>query len=282
MKNTAQNLLLGTLWIQHNSKVTELQQKYNLLAAPNKINYEPLIGQKQSPIKKVNTLPPKAPLEIKTNITTLNTQAAITNTTSHSIPESVSIKLHSSWQELNNQIVGCEKCSLCNGRTNIVIERGNRAAKWMFIGEGPGEHEDLQGKPFVGASGQLLDKMISAMKLNPIEDVYIANVVKCRPPFNRNPEKEEIIACSNYLFSQIELVKPDIIITLGRFAAQTLLKSDVAVGKLRNKVHTYKNIPLIVTYHPSYLLRTPNAKKEAWHDLQLALKIKDDNAVDDQ
>lgn len=274
MKNTPQNLLLGNLWIQNNSKTTALQQKHSLVAAPNKIKYEPLIhSQESSPIKKINTLLSNTPVDNKANLAQLKAQK-VTQDFVHNSPknEAVATKLYSSWQELNNQIIGCEQCSLCNGRTNIVIERGNRAAKWMFIGEGPGEQEDLQGKPFVGASGQLLDKMIVAMKLNPIEDVYITNVVKCRPPFNRNPEKEEITACSNYLFSQIELVKPDIIITLGRFAAQTLLKSEVAVGKLRNKIHNYQGIPLVVTYHPSYLLRTPSAKKEAWNDLQLALK----------
>lgn len=274
MKNTPQNLLLGNLWIQNNSKTTVLQQKHSLVAAPNKIKYEPSIhNQESSPIKKINTLLSNTPVDNKANLAQLKVQK-VTQDFVHNSPknEAVATKLYSSWQELNNQIIGCEQCSLCNGRTNIVIERGNRAAKWMFIGEGPGEQEDLQGKPFVGASGQLLDKMIVAMKLNPIEDVYIANVVKCRPPFNRNPEKEEITACSNYLFSQIELVKPDIIITLGRFAAQTLLKSEVAVGKLRNKIHNYQDIPLVVTYHPSYLLRTPSAKKEAWNDLQLALK----------
>lgn len=274
MKNTPQNLLLGNLWIQNNSKTTALQQKHRLVAAPNKIKYEPLIrSPESSPIKKINTLLSNTPVDNKTNLMQLKVQKVTQDFVHNSLKnEAVATKLYSSWQELNNQIIGCEQCSLCNGRTNIVIERGNRAAKWMFIGEGPGEQEDLQGKPFVGASGQLLDKMIVAMKLNPIEDVYIANVVKCRPPFNRNPEKEEITACSNYLFSQIELVKPDIIITLGRFAAQTLLKSEVAVGKLRNKIHNYQDIPLVVTYHPSYLLRTPSAKKEAWNDLQLALK----------
>lgn len=176
------------------------------------------------------------------------------------------------WDMLVSQINNCAKCELCHTRQNVVIERGNRQAKWMFIGEGPGEQEDIQGKPFVGISGQLLQKMIGAMKLNPDTDVYICNMVKCRPPYNRNPEALEIEACKNYLFSQIELVNPEIIVTLGRFACQTLLNTNLATGRLRNQVHYYQKIPLIVTYHPSYLLRNPTAKKDAWADLQLAMQ----------
>lgn len=180
------------------------------------------------------------------------------------------------WVALVNNIQICENCKLSSGRTHVVIERGARNAKWMFIGEGPGEQEDLQGKPFVGASGQLLDKMIAAMNLDIEKDVYIANVIKCRPPRNRNPELDEIAACNTFLQKQIEFVKPQIIITLGRFAAQTLLNSELAVGKLRGTVNYYANIPLIVTYHPSYLLRTPEAKKDAWSDLQLAMRTFED------
>ena len=176
------------------------------------------------------------------------------------------------WDALVSEVNSCSKCDLCHGRQNVVIERGNRSAKWMLIGEGPGEQEDIQGKPFVGASGQLLQKMLGAMNLNPDTDVYICNVVKCRPPSNRNPELAEINACKNYLFSQIALVKPQIIITLGRFAAQTLLNTTKATGRLRGDIHKYQDIPLIVTYHPSYLLRNPAAKKDAWADLQLAMK----------
>lgn len=177
------------------------------------------------------------------------------------------------WDTLVNSITNCTKCDLCHARKNVVIERGSRTARWMFVGEGPGEQEDLQGKPFVGASGQLLQKMIGAMKLNPETDIYICNVVKCRPPSNRNPEAKEIELCKNYLFSQIELVKPQIIITLGRFAHQTLLNTNEALGRLRLKQHYYKKIPLIVTYHPAYLLRNPSAKKDAWADLQMAMQV---------
>lgn len=177
------------------------------------------------------------------------------------------------WDTLVESITNCTKCELCHARKNVVIERGSRVAKWMFVGEGPGEQEDIQGKPFVGASGQLLQKMITAMQLDPAQDVYICNVVKCRPPSNRNPEAKEIELCKNYLLSQIELVKPQIIVTLGRFAHQTLLNTTVALGRLRLKKHYYQSIPLIVTYHPAYLLRNPSAKKDAWADLQLAMQV---------
>ncbi|HLX52588.1 MAG TPA: uracil-DNA glycosylase [Aquella sp.] len=198
----------------------------------------------------------------------------ITVTTPHEQPQPQKIDTSiDNWDTLVDNITNCTKCGLCSARKNVVIERGSRTAKWMFVGEGPGEQEDIQGKPFVGASGQLLQKMITAMQLDPATDVYICNVVKCRPPSNRNPEPKEIEQCKDYLFSQIELVKPQIIITLGRFAHQTLLNTTMAVGRLRLKQHFYKNIPLIVTYHPAYLLRNPSAKKDAWADLQLAMQI---------
>lgn len=183
--------------------------------------------------------------------------------------------LINNWDTLVSNITNCTKCELCHGRQNVVIERGSRTANWMFIGEGPGENEDLQGKPFVGAAGDLLQKMLLAMNLDSLNDVYICNVVKCRPPYNRNPEDDEINACKNYLLSQIELVKPKIIVALGRFAFHALLDTKLAMTKFRGKVNYFNHIPLIVTYHPAYLLRNPVAKKDAWLDLQLALKVFD-------
>lgn len=182
-------------------------------------------------------------------------------------------ELITSWDTLTDLINNCTKCRLCNSRKNYVIERGNREADWMFIGEAPGENEDIQGVPFVGAAGQLLDKMLAACKLDKNQDVYICNTVKCRPPQNRNPELDEISACNNYLLSQIKLVKPKLIVILGRIAAHTLLKTTQATSKLRGQVHYLEdNIPVIVTYHPAYLLRNPAAKKDAWEDLQLAMQ----------
>ena len=181
--------------------------------------------------------------------------------------------LISDWNVLVDLANNCTNCGLCYDRTNVVIERGNRNAKWMFVGEGPGENEDLEGKPFVGRSGQLLDKMIAACNLDKDQDVYICNVVKCRPPKNRNPEIDEINACNRFLLSQINLVKPKVIVALGRIAAQMLLQTDTAIGKLRGEIHHLHQIPLVVTYHPAYLLRNPPAKKDTWEDLQLAIKI---------
>jgi DNA polymerase len=178
-----------------------------------------------------------------------------------------------SWNKLTDLVNNCTLCRLCDRRKNVVIERGNRNSQWMFIGEAPGENEDIEGLPFVGNAGQLLDKMILAMKLDKNNDVYICNTVKCRPPQNRNPEIDEIAACNNYLLSQINLVKPKIIVALGRIAAHTLLNTTIATNKLRNQIHYLQNnIPVIVTYHPAYLLRNPAAKKDAWEDLQLAMK----------
>jgi uracil-DNA glycosylase len=182
-------------------------------------------------------------------------------------------ELITNWDALTSKINNCTDCSLANGRKNLVIERGNRLASWMFIGDAPSESEDIEGLPFVGAAGELLDKMLLAMKLDKNSDVYICHTVKCRPPHNRNPESSEIEMCNNYLLSQINLVKPKIIITLGRIAAHTLLKTNLAIAKLRNHVHYIDgDIPLIVTYPPAYLLRNPAVKKDAWEDLQLAMK----------
>lgn len=181
---------------------------------------------------------------------------------------------YNNWQKLEESIKLCNRCVLCKSRQNVVIERGNRTAKWLFVGEAPGAEEDKEGKPFVGKAGQLLDKMILSMNLDQNKDVYICNVIKCRPPNNRNPDNEEINNCKNYLYNQINMVSPTIIIALGRFATQALLEDNLfSINKLRLKKNFYKNIPVVVTYHPAYLLRNVNAKKDAWQDLKFALSI---------
>lgn len=177
------------------------------------------------------------------------------------------------WGSLMQDMSACTKCNLCDGRTYVVIERGNRDAKWMFVGEAPLDAEDKSGTPFVGSSGELLDKMIAAMKLDINNDVYIVNAIKCIPPVNRNPEPIEIETCKQHLLKQIALVKPKIIIALGRFASQALLDTDLAVEKLRGSVKFCNNIPVIVTYPPAYLLRNIEAKKDAWADLQFAMQV---------
>ncbi|KJV27482.1 DNA polymerase [Aquitalea magnusonii] len=176
------------------------------------------------------------------------------------------------WEQLEQNVANCERCTLCRTRTQTVFGRGNPQARWMLIGEAPGEHEDRQGEPFVGKAGQLLDNMLAAAGLDRDRDVYIANVLKCRPPGNRNPAPEEILACQGYLQQQIQHVQPVLIVALGRFAVQTLLQSEQTIGKLRGQVHQYQGIPLIATYHPAYLLRNLPDKAKAWQDMVLAKK----------
>lgn len=174
------------------------------------------------------------------------------------------------WEALEARVSACESCRLCEKRTNTVFGVGDRAADWMLIGEAPGENEDKQGEPFVGQAGKLLDSMLRALSLARGENVYIANVVKCRPPGNRNPEPDEAARCEPYLQRQVALVKPKLIIALGRVAAQNLLKTDASISSLRGRVHRYEDVPVIVTYHPAYLLRSLPDKAKAWVDLCLA------------
>jgi DNA polymerase len=177
----------------------------------------------------------------------------------------------SQWQSLQSQVAACTACTLHATRTQTVFGVGNRRAQWLLIGEAPGEQEDLQGEPFVGRAGQLLTEMIRALGYER-QDVYIANVLKCRPPRNRDPAPEEAAACEGFLLRQIALLRPRIILAVGRIAAQNLLKTTTPIGKLRGQVHDYEGIPLVVTYHPSYLLRSPTEKRRAWDDLKLALR----------
>ncbi len=174
------------------------------------------------------------------------------------------------WDALAERVAGCTRCRLCEKRTNTVFGVGNREADWMVIGEAPGENEDRQGEPFVGQAGKLLDNMLRALSLSRVETVYIANVLKCRPPGNRNPEPDEVARCEPYLRRQVALVRPKIIIAMGRFAAQSLLKSEGSIASMRGRVHEYEGVPVIVTYHPAYLLRSLQDKSKAWADLCLA------------
>ncbi len=179
------------------------------------------------------------------------------------------------WPALREAVAGCTACKLCTGRTQTVFGVGHERAHWMIVGEAPGEQEDQQGEPFVGKSGQLLDNMLRAVGLTrgdaPAEQqVYIANSVKCRPPGNRNPEPAELAQCEPFLIRQIALVQPRIIVAMGRFAVQSLLRSTEPIGRLRGRVHQYQGVPLVVTYHPAYLLRNPEEKSRAWDDLCLA------------
>lgn len=177
------------------------------------------------------------------------------------------------WAQLEAAVSNCTSCKLCERRTNTVFGVGDREAEWMLIGEAPGEQEDKQGEPFVGQAGKLLDSMLRSIGLSREKGVFIANVLKCRPPGNRDPEPDEAAMCDPYLKRQIALVKPRIIVVLGRIAAQNLLQTQTPVGKLRGKVHEVEGVPVVVTYHPAYLLRTLTDKARAWEDLCLARKI---------
>jgi uracil-DNA glycosylase len=174
------------------------------------------------------------------------------------------------WAELKQSVSGCVSCGLHKTRTQTVFGTGDENADWMLIGEAPGAEEDRLGDPFVGQAGRLLDNMLAALGLRRGENVYIANVLKCRPPGNRNPQPEEVANCTPHLLRQIELVQPKLILALGRFAAQTLLDTDASIASLRGKLHRYAGVPLIVTYHPAYLLRTLPDKAKAWEDLVFA------------
>ncbi len=182
------------------------------------------------------------------------------------------------WPQLRSAVAGCTACGLCHTRQQTVFGVGHERAHWLIVGEAPGEQEDAQGEPFVGAAGRLLDRMLLALKLtrevsDPQRQVYIANTLKCRPPRNRNPEPAELAHCLPFLQRQVALIQPRVILAMGRFAVQALLASDEPIGKLRGKVHQWQGIPLVVTYHPAYLLRQPSEKARAWADLCLAAEV---------
>lgn len=176
------------------------------------------------------------------------------------------------WQTLQSEVELCRKCALCETRHHTVFGTGNKTADWLIIGEAPGQHEDLQGKPFVGNAGSLLTEMLRAIGLSR-EQVFITNVLKCRPPGNRDPKPEEAENCNHYLLQQHRLIQPKIILAVGRIAAQTLLQTDEPLSKLRGKKHAFHETPLVVVYHPAYLLRSLPEKRKAWQDLSYALRI---------
>lgn len=176
------------------------------------------------------------------------------------------------WQALEPAVAACERCELHRGRTQTVFGVGNRRAEFMIVGEAPGAEEDRRGEPFVGRAGKLLDAMLAALGFDR-SDVFIANVLKCRPPENRDPRPEEAAACAPWLDRQIALVQPRVLIAVGKHAAQRLLGTDSPMGRLRGRPHRYGNVPVVVTWHPAYLLRRPEAKADAWRDLVLALSL---------
>ncbi len=176
------------------------------------------------------------------------------------------------WGELKDCVASCTRCELHQSRTQTVFGVGNPNASWMIIGEAPGAEEDRRGEPFVGRAGKLLDEMLRAIG-QARSDVFIANILKCRPPNNRDPRTDEVAQCREYLERQISLVDPSIILAVGRIAAQNLLGTDSPVGRLRGRRHSLGDVPLVVTYHPAYLLRSPSQKRKAWEDLSLAQSL---------
>ncbi|HEX7690478.1 MAG TPA: uracil-DNA glycosylase, partial [Burkholderiaceae bacterium] len=197
------------------------------------------------------------------------------------------------WPALKAAVAECRACGLCESRRQTVFGVGHAKADWMIVGEAPGEQEDLQGEPFVGPAGQLLDQMLRAVGQSrfvdgeradddvgdPSRRVFIANTLKCRPPRNRNPEPDEMARCEPFLKRQLALVQPKLILAMGRFAVKQLLRSDEAIGRLRGRVHRYEGVPVIVTYHPAYLLRNLPDKAKAWEDLCLARRVADEGAA---
>ncbi len=194
-----------------------------------------------------------------------------TTTDVATIPVS-SVVVNPDWETLQRTVAACTLCGLQKTRKQTVFGVGNRSAQWMFVGEAPGADEDAKGEPFVGRAGQLLNAMIFAMGLKR-EDVYIANVLKCRPPNNRDPQPNEVECCEPYLLRQIEMIGPKLIVALGRHAAHSLLKTEAPLARLRGQRLNYHGTPLIVTYHPAYLLRSPGEKRKAWDDLCMAQRI---------
>jgi len=176
------------------------------------------------------------------------------------------------WVELKAAVPACTACALHQGRTQTVFGVGDEKADWLLVGEAPGAEEDRLGEPFVGQAGRLLDSMLAAIGLARGDNVYICNVLKCRPPGNRNPEPDEVTKCAPFLQRQIELIGPKLIVAMGRFAAQTLLGTDASIASMRGRVHRHAGVPLIVTYHPAYLLRNLPDKAKAWEDLVFARK----------
>jgi len=250
-------------------------------AVLRELNLYPLWQRRGAPAQTSMATTVGAIHELPEQPVAANSDRAIDETTSHSTRLSKNdnqvagyheLPLH--WPELKQRVRDCTACKLRAGCTQTVFGVGDEQAEWLFVGEGPGAEEDARGEPFVGQAGKLLDNMLLAIKLRRGKNVYIANIVKCRPPNDRAPERDEIATCLPYLQRQIELIKPRLIVALGRTAATALLGKDATLGSLRGMLHDYHGIPLLVTYHPAYLLRSPMEKAKAWQDLCLAVRVR--------
>lgn len=227
------------------------------------LNLYPLWTRRGTPIEAESVLVQPVPVEEKPAESKSDCDAVLRQA-------ETSQTLSVNWSDLKQNVRDCTACKLRAGCTQTVFGVGDENADWLFIGEGPGADEDAQGEPFVGQAGKLLDNMLAAIQLKRGNNVYIANIVKCRPPSNRTPEPDEIATCLPYLQQQIALIKPKLIVALGKTAATSLLGREATLGSLRGAVHDYQGVPLIVTYHPAYLLRSPAEKAKAWQDLCFA------------
>lgn len=227
------------------------------------LNLYPLWTRRGVPVEAESVSVPPVPVEQKQAETVSDGDAVLRQ------PETFQTT-SLNWPDLKRLVRDCTACKLRAGCTQTVFGVGDENADWLFVGEGPGADEDARGEPFVGQAGKLLDNMLAAIQLKRGNNVYIANIVKCRPPNNRTPEPDEIATCLPYLQQQIALIKPRLIVALGKTAATSLLGRDATLGSLRGTVHDYQGVPLIVTYHPAYLLRSPAEKAKAWQDLCFA------------
>jgi uracil-DNA glycosylase family 4 len=228
-------------------------------------------------VSAVEAVPEAAPASTEETRPTTHDPRPTTRPTTHDPRPTDSLDrrdqiMRMDWPALKTRVASCTDCPLHAKRNKTVFGVGDEKADWLFVGEGPGADEDAQGEPFVGQAGRLLDSMLAAIRLKRGENVYIANIVKCRPPGNRTPEPQEALQCEPYLHRQIDLIKPKLIVALGKVAAANLLATDASVASMRGKVHRYRGTPLVVTYHPAYLLRNLTDKAKSWADLLFAVR----------
>lgn len=237
---------------------------------------EKAAGKRKSPAQEpqlpVEELPPADPETLQTPIRAEDVDVPLAEGSPMG-DDRREIIMRMDWPALQEAVAHCPACSLCKTRTKTVFGVGDIHAEWLLVGEAPGAEEDRKGEPFVGQAGRLLDNMLAAIKLKRGDNVYIANVLKCRPPDNRDPQGEEVYQCDPYLKRQVELIRPKLIVALGKFAAQSLLNSKSSIAAMRGKQHDYHGVPVIVTYHPAYLLRNMPDKAKAWEDLCYARDI---------
>ena len=262
------------VWVPRHPAVVDAAE--NLIASDMDAEHAVLARDAQGPsdpVYPIGTRQAEAPSAYRADPVTVTFEKAAQPASTLSEPKfRIGDTVEQTWMALQHEVSVCRQCKLCETRTQTVFGVGNPHASWMLIGEAPGQDEDLQGEPFVGRAGQLLNEMLRAIGLKR-DQVYIANILKCRPPKNRDPEAEEVGACLPYLQQQIALLKPKLILAVGRIAAQNLLNTTSSLTSLRGRSHRFGDTPLVVVHHPAYLLRSPLEKAKAWEDLRFALSV---------